>query len=118
MHRRCALFLLTALLSPSVAAELQFNRDIRPILSDKCYHCHGTDAAAKKIPLRLDSEERAKADLGGGRRALVPGNPEASELIRRITATDKARKMPPVWSGLSLTEKEIATLRDWVAQGA
>lgn len=118
MHRRCALFLLTALLSPSVAAELQFNRDIRPILSDKCYHCHGTDAAAKRIPLRLDSEEAAKADLGGGRRALVPGNPEASELIRRITATDKARKMPPVWSGLSLTEKEIATLRDWVAQGA
>ena len=70
---------------------------MRPILSDKCFACHGADAKAKNIPLRLDLEEAAKADLGGGRRAVVPGNPDGSELIRRITADKPARRMPPVF---------------------
>ncbi len=96
---------------------LEFNRDIRPILSDKCNRCHGPDAAAKKIPLRLDREAAAKSDLGG-RRAIVEGDPAASELIHRITAEKKAIKMPPVYSGLSLTDREIETLRMWIAQGA
>jgi hypothetical protein len=96
---------------------VEFNRDIRPILSDKCLSCHGTDAIAKKIPLRLDSEAAAKADLGG-RRAIVEGDPVASQLVKRITAENKAMRMPPVYSGLKLTEDEIATLRAWVAQGA
>ena len=96
---------------------LEFNRDIRPILSDKCNRCHGPDAVAKKIPLRLDREAIAKSDLGG-RRAIVEGEPAASEMIRRITAEKKAIKMPPVYSGLSLTDKEIETLRTWIAQGA
>ncbi len=67
---------------------LEFNRDIRPILSDKCYHCHGPDAVPKKIPLRLDSESAAKADLGG-RRAIVDGDPGSSEMVRRITSEAK-----------------------------
>ncbi len=96
---------------------LEFNRDIRPILSDKCIRCHGPDAAAKKIPLRLDREASAKTDLGG-RRAIVEGDPASSEMIHRITAEKKAIKMPPVYSGLSLTDREIETLRTWIAQGA
>ncbi|MEO8128179.1 MAG: DUF1549 domain-containing protein, partial [Bryobacteraceae bacterium] len=96
---------------------LEFNRDIRPILSDKCNRCHGPDATAKKIPLRLDREAIAKSDLGG-RHAIVEGDPAASEIIRRITADKKSIKMPPVYSGLSLTDHEIETLRTWIAQGA
>jgi hypothetical protein len=96
---------------------VQFNRDIRPILSDKCLSCHGTDAVAKRIPLRLDSEAAAKADLGG-RRAIVEGDPVASQLIKRVTAENKAMRMPPVYSGLKLTDGEIETLRAWIAQGA
>ena len=89
-----------------------FNKDVRPILSDKCFACHGADAKAKNIPLRLDLEAEAK------RRAIVPGNPEASELIKRVTATQPARRMPPAVTGHQLTEKEIATLRQWIAEGA
>src|ERR1700722_19546182 len=96
---------------------VEFNRDVRPILSDKCYSCHGTDAVAKKIPLRLDSEAAAKADLGG-RRAIVEGDPAASQMIQRITSPNKATQMPPVYSGLKLSDEEVSTLREWVAQGA
>src|SRR5580692_2522928 len=96
---------------------VEFNRDVRPILSDKCYSCHGADAVSKKIPLRLDSEAAAKADLGG-RRAIVEGDPASSQMIRRITSENKATRMPPTYSGLKLSDGEIATLRDWVAQGA
>jgi hypothetical protein len=99
------------------AQQPEYNRDIRPILSDKCLSCHGTDAIAKKIPLRLDSEAAAKADLGG-RRAIVEGDAAASQLVRRITAGNTAMRMPPVYSGLKLTDGEIETLRTWVAQGA
>ncbi|MBO0857401.1 MAG: DUF1553 domain-containing protein [Chloracidobacterium sp.] len=100
------------------AREIDFNRDIRPILADKCWSCHGPDAAAKKIKLRLDSEESAKADLGGGRRAIVPGSVEGSRLARRITASDEAMRMPPVDSGRSLSRAEIDLLVEWIRQGA
>ena len=105
---------------PALAADrtIEFNRDIRPILSDKCFRCHGSDATAKGIPLRLDSEAAATADLGENKHAIVPGNPESSQLVRRITAEDEALRMPPVYSGLKLTEREIETLRTWIAQGA
>ncbi len=101
-----------------VTAVIQFNRDIRPILSDKCFACHGPDATAKKIKLRLDSEAPATTDLGRGRRAIVPGNPDQSELIKRITHTDESMRMPPVSSNRTLTAQEIQTLTEWVRQGA
>ena len=115
--------LLVVILFPSwpiFAADrtIEFNRDIRPILSDKCYRCHGSDATAKGIPLRLDSEAAATADLGDNKHAIVPGNLESSQLVRRITAEDEAVRMPPVYSGLKLTDREIETLRSWIAQGA
>jgi hypothetical protein len=98
--------------------QIDFNRDIRPILSDKCFACHGPDAPNKKIKLRLDSEAAATADLGRGRRALVPGRPEASELVRRITASDELMRMPPAYSDHKLTQAEIELLVEWVRQGA
>jgi hypothetical protein len=97
---------------------IDFDRDIRPILADKCWGCHGPDAAAKKIKLRLDSEEAATADLGGGRRAIVPGAVERSQLARRIGASDEAMRMPPVDSGRSLSPAEIDLLLEWIKQGA
>src|SRR5881397_4055328 len=107
-----------SLFCPALYGAVEFNRDVRPILSDKCFSCHGLDAVAKKIPLRLDSEAAAKADLGRGRRAIVEGDPATSQVVRRITATDPAMRMPPVWSGLKLSEREIETLRTWIVQGA
>ncbi|HMV82197.1 MAG TPA: DUF1553 domain-containing protein [Blastocatellia bacterium] len=98
--------------------QIDFNRDIKPILSDKCFACHGPDAAAKKIKLRLDSESAALADLGKGRRAVVPNRPEQSELVRRINAADEFERMPPVASGHNLSPREIELLTEWIRQGA
>ncbi len=106
---RCSLFFAFA--CAAFAADVQFNRDVRPILSDKCFACHGPDAKAKGIALRLDSEEAAK-------RAIVPGDVLGSKLIRRITAATPAMRMPPVSAGVVLTAGEIETLRAWVGQGA
>jgi hypothetical protein len=100
-----------------LAAEIQFNRDVRPILSDKCFHCHGPDNVAREADLRLDTMESAYADRDGGR-AIVPGKPELSELISRITHEDPDQRMPPEDSGRNLTANEIETLKRWVEQGA
>lgn len=97
---------------------IRFNRDIRPILSDKCFSCHGPDAASKKIRLRLDSEMAATAELGGLRRAVVPGDPGRSEMIRRITHPDESMRMPPVESNHILTNVEKELLTEWIRQGA
>jgi hypothetical protein len=98
--------------------KVDFNRDIRPILSDKCWTCHGPDAAPKKIRLRLDSEASARADLGGGVRAIVPGHPEQSELVRRIKAEDRFERMPPAAAARTLSDREIELLQEWIRQGA
>ncbi len=97
---------------------IDFNRDIRPILSDKCFACHGPDAPNQKIRLRLDSEAAATADLGRGRRAIVPGDIERSEVVRRITASDESMRMPPSYSGHKLTRTEIDLIIDWIKDGA
>ncbi|HTM48939.1 MAG TPA: DUF1553 domain-containing protein [Bryobacteraceae bacterium] len=106
-----------ALLWPAAAATVEFNRDIRPLLSDKCYTCHGPDKNNRKTPLRFDTEAGAKADLGG-HFAIVPGDPAGSEMVKRITAENKGLRMPPVYSGVKLTEREIGLIRDWISQGA
>jgi hypothetical protein len=100
------------------ARTVEFNRDVRPLLSGKCFRCHGPDAKAKNIPMRLDSETAMLADLGAGRHPVVPGDPDHSEIVRRITAPQKGMRMPPVSSGVTLTPGEIETVREWVAQGA
>jgi hypothetical protein len=106
-----------ALVWPGLAGTVEFNRDIRPIFSDKCYTCHGPDKGNRKTKLRFDTEAGAMADLGG-HFAIVPGDPEKSELVRRITAENKAMRMPPVYSGAALSDREIGLIRDWVSQGA
>ncbi len=96
---------------------VEFNRDIRPILSDKCYACHGPDENKRLTKLRFDTEEGALADLGG-RFAIVRGSPGQSGIVSRITTDIEAQKMPPVYSGKELTEHQVDLLRRWVSQGA
>jgi hypothetical protein len=90
---------------------IQFNRDIRPILADKCLACHGPDSNKREAELRLDTEEGAKT-------VLVAGKPAESEIIRRITADDDEERMPPASSTKSLSPQQIDLLRRWVAEGA
>jgi hypothetical protein len=98
---------------------IEFNRDIRPILSDKCFACHGPDAANRKTKVRFDIESGAKIELGKGRYAIVPGNPAKSEMISRITSANVAMRMPPAYAKKEkLSDREIDLLRRWIAQGA
>ncbi len=93
---------------------IDFNREIRPILSDKCFFCHGPDASDRKADLRLDTSEGALADLGGYA-AIVPGKPAESELHLRII--DTLDPMPPEDSHKKLAPEEIALLTRWIEQG-
>ncbi|MFP6886311.1 MAG: c-type cytochrome domain-containing protein, partial [Opitutales bacterium] len=101
----------------SVAAKVKFNRDVRPILSENCFQCHGPDAKARKAKLRLDDKASATVDRDGTR-AVVPGDPEASELIARIFFNDPDEMMPPPKTKRFLTNEQKDTLRQWIAEGA
>lgn len=101
----------------ATASEVSFNRDVRPILSDRCFQCHGPDEAARKADLRLDDETAIKANRDGGV-IVSPGDPAGSELIRRITSSDASEVMPPHELNKPLTETEKQTLRQWIAEGA
>ena len=96
---------------------INFVRDIRPLLSDNCFACHGPDAKQRKADLRLDTREGALADLDGTS-AVVPGKPNESELARRITSDDEDDRMPPPDSGKQLDDRQKELLRQWIAQGA
>ncbi|MFP6611385.1 MAG: PSD1 and planctomycete cytochrome C domain-containing protein [Pirellulales bacterium] len=98
-------------------AEIRYNRDVLPILSAKCFACHGADKARRKAELRLDVRQEALAERDR-RRAIVPGKPEQSELIRRIFTMDADEAMPPADKGEPLDEKEKQTLKQWIAEGA
>src|SRR5713226_4657970 len=100
-------------------AAVEFNRDIRPIFSDKCYTCHGPDAGNRKTKLRFDVESGAKIDLAKGRQAIATGDPEKSEVYRRVASDDAAVRMPPAYMGREkLTVREIDLIRRWIQQGA
>ncbi len=102
--------------SSSHAGEtVDFGREVLPILSDKCFHCHGPDPKARKGNLRLDVQEGA---LRKEEPVIVPGKSDESELVHRIVSTESDEKMPPPDSNRSLTPEQIATLRKWVDQGA
>ena len=109
--------------SPLAQAQpVDFNRDIKPILSNTCFKCHGPDAAerkggTKKRPLRLDTEEGAFAE-NAGTTPVVPGHPEKSEVIARITSQDDEQVMPPKKNGKPLAPHEIELLKKWISQGA
>jgi len=101
----------------SAEGAIEFNRDVRPILSDKCFACHGPDKGKRKGDLRLDIEKEAFAEREG-RRAIVAGKLDDSELYKRIIHSSKRKKMPPEKFGKSLSQGEIDILRKWIEQGA
>ena len=96
---------------------IDFNRDIRPVLSNNCFKCHGPDAAERKAGLRLDVREEALRASESGAVAIAPGKPEESELVRRIFASDDDQ-MPPIDSNKRLTGAEKVLLKEWIAAGA
>ena len=104
--------LVLVTVGPAIAqTKVDFNRDVRPILSDNCFACHGPDDKARKADLRLDQDD--------GLRSVVDlKKPAESELVRRVTTTAKQDRMPPAKTGKMLTPAQIETLKAWVAQGA
>ncbi len=100
------------------AAEVSFNRDVRPIMSDTCFRCHGPDKGARMMGLRLDLREEALKRTATGVVPIVPGDPDKSAIIERIFAKDPARRMPPTFAHKELTEAQKGTIRRWVAEGA
>jgi hypothetical protein len=112
----CAVGLLT-LADLRAADTPTFNRDIRPLLSDACFQCHGPDAAKRKAGLRLDVRADAVKELKSGETAIVPGKPEKSELLKRVAAHDETA-MPPGTKAKRLTKDQIALLTRWIADGA
>lgn len=112
-------FLLQLLLLSTLLAhaEISFNRDIRPILSDNCYSCHGFDPETRKAGLRLDTEEGLKKDLGGYF-TVVPGDPDDSELYLRLIDKHPRIVMPPPETHKKLTAQQIQKIRRWIEQGA
>lgn len=101
--------------APLAAGKLQYNRDIRPILAENCFPCHGPDSAARKAGLRLDRFADATAVLNG-HSAIVKGNPATSEMVKRITG--QGPLMPPPSTKKVVTPEQIALLKRWIAQGA
>ncbi len=115
----CALVALGALFvcelakpSASQAGVVSFDRDVRPILSENCFQCHGPDAEQRQADLRLDQRDAA-VELG----AVVPGKPDESELISRVMSDDPDLRMPPPRSKKTLSVEEKETLRRWIAEG-
>ena len=99
--------------------EVDFSRDVLPILSANCFVCHGRDASTRKAKLRLDLREQATARRGSPAiTPIVPGQPDASEVLARVTAADEDERMPPADKGRALTAPEIDELRRWISQGA
>lgn len=113
--------LLSGLVLASVAfaaPKVDFNREIRPVLSDNCFACHGPDAKKMKAGLRLDLRDVATKPLKSGETAIIPGKPEESELVRRIFALDSDDLMPPAQSHKTLTTAQKELLKRWIAEGA
>jgi mono/diheme cytochrome c family protein len=102
------------LAAPPAPAPVDFNRDVRPVLSENCFSCHGFDPGKRQAGLRLDVPEGAFGKLPSGNTALVPGKPDGGVFMRRVAA----RTMPPPASGKRLTDAQVTTLRRWIAQGA
>jgi hypothetical protein len=93
--------------------KIEFNRHIRPLLSDNCFHCHGPDNLAREADLRLDGDLTEHIQ-----KLIVPGKPDSSKFFGRLISTDKHKHMPPADSGKSLTNEEIELFREWIKQGA
>ena len=110
-------WLMTATTGNVLGAEVRFNRDILPILAENCFACHGFDSGSREADLRLDTPD---GPLSGedGSGVVVPGDPDASELVSRIYESDPDVVMPPPETGKKLSEAERSLLRRWIAEGA
>ncbi|MEW5975947.1 MAG: PSD1 and planctomycete cytochrome C domain-containing protein [Acidobacteriota bacterium] len=117
-NRPLAALSLGLVLSWTLQAEVSFNRDIRPIMSDTCFRCHGPDQDSRMAGLRLDIREEALKTSESGKTPIVPGKPEASEVIRRVMAEDPSEIMPPLFAHKELTGMQKGLLRQWVLEGA
>ncbi|HYE19200.1 MAG TPA: DUF1549 domain-containing protein, partial [Tepidisphaeraceae bacterium] len=131
VYRRClgsraaaAVAILAALMATTAGADglgtparVRFNRDVRPILSENCFFCHGQDPARRDSGLRLDVRDQATRDLGGYA-AIVPGKPDESEMVGRLTTTSVKRKMPPAKSHRTATPAQVGLIKRWIAEGA
>ena len=121
IHRLVFVLLLNVLASQAWGIDdvrrIDFNRDIRPILSDNCYTCHGPDEQQRVNDLRLDRREVAFSDRKG-HPAIVPGDVAASLLHQRVSSSDPEKRMPPRDSGRELTDSQIQLLTEWIRQGA
>ncbi|MBL8811322.1 MAG: PSD1 domain-containing protein [Planctomycetaceae bacterium] len=113
-----ALLVVTAGSLTANDRKIDFNREIRPILSDLCFKCHGPDTAERKAGLRLDTAEGARAALESGHAAIVAGDPAKSTLIERVTTTDADLVMPPPATGKAVTPAQLELLKAWIQQGA
>ena len=121
MRLLCSLAILICLPAADLFAAdrpVDFTTDIRPILSNKCFACHGPDEAVLEAGLRLDRQESALGKLESGNHAIVPGKPEASEVLARLKSTDDEVRMPPKKFGKPLEPHEIELIERWIVQGA
>ena len=116
--RAIVLVSLFAFPSSCYSKDVQYNRDVRPILAEKCFACHGFDQDKREAGLRLDTQDGSQAILESGTVAIKPGEPDQSELIHRITSADHSLVMPPAELGKQLSQHEIETLKKWITQGA
>ena len=114
---RCVIAIFFAATTLVSAAPVSFSRDIRPILSNSCYQCHGPDSKQRKAGLRLDEKPDSRVKLKSGARAVVPGNLKESELVHRITTNDEDDRMPPLDFNKQLSKMQINLLRQWVSEG-
>ena len=128
MHGRLYILLLWAVgawtlgisfqLATAQAAGLQFYRDVRPILSNHCFRCHGPDAEKREAELRLDTRDGLLGTTAAGQPIVQPGSPSASELLRRITTSHLDERMPPAEAKIPLSAAQIEVLRGWIESGA
>lgn len=118
MTRRLVVFMFAAFGLVAEAAKVDFNRDLRPIMSDTCFRCHGFDAKARKAGLRLDVREEALKPAKSGAIPIVPGKPAKSEVIRRLFTPDEDDLMPPKEIHKELTREQKELFRRWIAEGA
>src|SRR5437016_9803166 len=110
--------MLTLALALASHAQVRFNRDIRLIMAETCFRCHGPDKNARMAGMRLDIREEALKPTKTGVTPIVPGDPEHSAIVQRVLATNPARIMPPNYAHKELTAAQKETIRRWVAEGA
>ena len=113
MPRISSLLAALVVALPAFGAKVDYNEDIRPILSENCFYCHGPDGNKRKAKLRLDVREAALQ-----KKAFVPGDAEASELVKRLFSTDSEEVMPPPDSHRSISAAQKEILKRWITEGA